>query len=157
MKLHRFAAVALAGATAFLSLSLVCRASDSSDAMATVKAVAAAFNRGDLKGFAALCDSPAYVIDDFPPHQWDGPDACANWADALSAEMKRDQIAGAKVAFGTPWQVAVNGGVAYVVVPATLSYRQKGKPVKDSASVFTVVLRKTVSGWRITSWSWAQH
>lgn len=155
--MQQFAVITLAVATALLSLPQVCRASDSSAATAIVHAAGAAFNRGDLKAFAALCDSPAYIIDDFAPHQWDGPDACANWANALAANMKQSKITNAVVVFGTPWHAVVTGSVAYVVVPATLTYSQKGKPVKESGSVWTVVLRKTPNGWRITSWTWAQH
>jgi hypothetical protein len=33
----------------------------------------------------------------------------------------------------------------------------KGKPVKESGSVFTVVLAKTAKGWLMSAWSWAQH
>jgi len=157
MKIQQFAVITIAVATALLSSPEICRASDSSAAIAVVHAAGAAFNRGDLKAFAALCDSPAYVIDDFAPHQWDGPDACTNWANALTANMKQNGIANGVVVFGEPWHAAVTGNIAYVVVPATLTYTQKGKPVKEAGSVWTLVLRKTANGWRITSWAWAQH
>ena len=151
-----FALIASAAAMAVLWTPVAGAAANSSPTT-TVNAVAAAFNRGDLKGFAAFCDSPAYVIDDFPPHQWDGPNACDDWATAVAADMKKNKITNAKVALGTPWHSAITGNVAYVVVPATLAYLQNGKPVKETGSVWTVVLHKTASGWLMTSWSWGQH
>lgn len=123
--------------------------------MSTIRRVAMAFNQGNLKAFAALCDSPASVLDDIPPHRWTGATACADWASALLADNKKNDITNATVIFGTPWHVEVTGNVAYVVVPATLTFNQKGKPVREAGSVFTVVLRKSASGWLMSSWAWA--
>lgn len=130
---------------------------DSNGPMSTIRRVAMDFNQGNLKGFAALCTSPASVLDDFPPHTWNGPGACTDWANALSVSFKKNDITNATVVFGTPWHVDVTGNVAYVVVPATLTYNQNKKPVKETGSVFTVVLTKTPKGWLISSWAWARH
>lgn len=35
-----------------------------------------AFNKGDMKTAASACASPALIIDEFPPHAWQGPNAC---------------------------------------------------------------------------------
>jgi ketosteroid isomerase-like protein len=155
MKIKR-SAIALAALTALLLVPAISRA-DSSDPMSTVRRVAIAFNQGNLKAFAALCTSPATVLDDFPPHTWNGPTACTDWANALSALFKKNDVTNETVVFGTPWRVAVTGNLAYVVVPATLTYNQNKKPVKESGSVFTVVLKKTANGWLMSSWAWAQH
>ena len=58
---------------------------------------------------------------------------------------------------GAPKHVAVTGDRAYVVVPADYAYKQKGKPVKEIASLFTVALQKGAAGWRITAWSWSKN
>lgn len=154
MKIHKFGIVALAAAALLVSVPFAASA-DSNGPMSTIHRVAMAFNRGDLKSFAALCTSPATVLDDFPPHTWNGPTACTDWASALEGGFKKNDITNPTVVFGTPWHVDVTGNVAYVVVPATLSFNQKGKPVKQSGSVFTVVLKKTVNGWMMSSWAWA--
>src|SRR5271166_5646344 len=146
MKMHKFGIVALAAAAVLFSAPFAASA-DSNGPMSTIHRVSMAFNRGDLKGFAALCTSPATVLDDFPPHTWSGPTACTDWANALSAGFKKNDVTNATVIFGTPWHVDVTGNVAYVVVPATLTYNQKGKPVKETGSIFTIVLRKTATGW----------
>lgn len=130
---------------------------DTSSPIGTVRQAAADFNKGDLKGFAALCAPTAYVIDDFAPYQWDGANACAAWAKAVAASLKNQHIVGAIVTFGTPWQVATTGDTAYVVVPASLRMSRNGKPVAENGSVLTAVLKKTGGGWVMTSWSWAQH
>ena len=157
MKFNTLTAAVLAAALAILAAPQICAASDSTDAMATVTKAIMAFNHGDLKGFTALCTSPAFIIDDFPPHTWSGADACNDWAAAYAAANKTSDISNATVILGTPWHVSVTGSRAYVVVPASLHYNMKGKPVKEAGSVFTVVLAKTPKGWLIAAWSWAQH
>lgn len=157
MKFYSLTVAALVVAVAFLSTPLISVASDSSDAVATVRNAIVAFNHGDLKGFAALCGSPASIIDDFPPHTWSGANACNDWAIALAAANKSSDISNETVVLGTPWHTTVTGNRAYVVIPATLHYNMKGKPVKESGSVFTVVLTRTDKGWLMSAWSWAQH
>ena len=43
---------------------------------------------------------------------------------------------------------------AYVVVPATYSYKEKGPPVTEPGSIWTLALKKGEAGWRITGWAW---
>jgi hypothetical protein len=157
MKFYTLTAAAMFVAVAFLAGPQRCAASDSTDAMATVTKAVMAFNRGDVKGFAALCTSPASVIDDFPPHSWLGANACDAWAATLVAANKASDISSATVLLGTPWHVDVTGSRAYIVVPASYHYNMKGRPVKESGSVFTIVLTKTAKGWLMSAWSWAQH
>ena len=50
----------------------------------------------------------------------------------------------------------VTGDRAYFVAPMTYTYKQNGKSVKESAS-FSVALKRTQGGWRITSWTYAKQ
>ena len=124
--------------------------------MATINGAVAAFNKGDKNAWTAACAPPASIIDDFPPHTWGGPTACADWWDAFVAANKRNDMSWGTLVLGAAWHVAVTGNRAYTVFPATYSYRVKGKPAKDSG-VFTLVLTRTPAGWRVAAWSWAQH
>jgi len=125
--------------------------------MATVNHFVDAFNRGDAKGAASTCASPASIIDDFPPHQWQGPNACANWFAAYNVMAKKAGITDGVVTLGRPWHVDVTGARAYVVAPANYTYRVHGKATSLNGSVFTLVLSKLDAGWRITGWAWADH
>ena len=157
MKFNRLFVVAL---TAFMALVCVpgkAAASPASDVMAAINHAVVAFNKGDMKTWTAACASPAAVIDDFPPHSWQGSTACADWASSYTAFSKKNGITDGIVTLSTPWHVAVTGAHAYVVCPATFTYKQNGKPMKESGSIFTLVLTKSTTGWLITSWAWAQH
>jgi ketosteroid isomerase-like protein len=51
----------------------------------------------------------------------------------------------------------VDGDRAYVVAPATYTYKQHGKTMKEAHAVFTAALRKTDTGWRFSAWTWSKH
>jgi ketosteroid isomerase-like protein len=132
-------------------------ATDQTAVMATVHRFMDSFNKGDTNAGLATCASPVSVVDEFPPHEWQGPTACADWANAYNANATAHGITGGFVTLKTPWHVNITGDRAYVVVPADYAYKQHGRPVLESGSIWTVALRKTAAGWRITGWAWARH
>ena len=125
-------------------------ASDREDVMAVVNL----WNDTDPAKSISSCADDASVIDDFPPFEWRGSGACANWSKAFDGFARQNGITDPIGTIGKPKRFVVNGDRAYVVVPATFGYTMKGKPVKLTA-IATFSLHKTASGWRITAWSWA--
>ncbi len=145
-------AVALA---VFAAGPAVVAASDKSDVMATVHQWVDGFNKGDLKGASAACADEVSIIDDIAPNEWHGNGACAKWADAYNAEAKKNGITDGVVTLGKPRHFDVSGDSAYMVVSATYTYKQGGKPMKMTGATVTMSLKKGSSGWRISGWSWA--
>ena len=133
----------VAGATSAL-------ASDKDDVMAVLNQ----WNDADSAKSIASCADDASVIDDFPPFEWRGAGACANWSKAFDGFAQKNEITDPVGTIGKPKRFVVNRDRAYVVVPATFAYMMKGKPVKLTA-IATFSLHKTAAGWRITAWSWA--
>lgn len=132
-------------------------ASETSDVMATVRRFTQAFNQGDTKTAVAACANETYIIDEFPPHEWHGAGACSRWISAYDADARKNGITDGKVTLGAPRHVNVTGDRAYIVVPASYDYKQKGKPVRETGSTLTLVLQKSPSGWRILAWAWTEH
>ncbi|HTA37678.1 MAG TPA: nuclear transport factor 2 family protein [Candidatus Acidoferrales bacterium] len=155
--MKRLVAIAFAGALLFGGLAGAARASAQTDVVATVHQFIDGFNRGDVKSALAACAPSTSIVDEFPPHQWSGPGACATWAAAYDADAKKNGITDGIVTLQAPWHVDVTGDRAYAVMPANYTYKQNGKPVTETGSVLTVVLEKLPAGWRITSWAWARH
>jgi hypothetical protein len=124
-------------------------------ALATVHRFIDAFNHRDTKSALATCAPRASIIDDIPPHEWQGSNACADWARDLAASDKASGVTGGNVTLSDPWRVEVNGTSAYVVLPASYSYKVHGKPVTESGSIFTVALQRLGGTWRITGWAWS--
>lgn len=127
------------------------------DVMAPVHQFVDGFNKGDTKSALAACADQTSIIDEFPPHEWHGAGACAKWADDYDANAKKDGITNGMVILGKPRHVDVTGDLAYVVVPASYRFKQKGKPVAEIGSMLTVALQKGPAGWRMTAWTWTKH
>jgi ketosteroid isomerase-like protein len=132
-------------------------ATEKTDVTATVRQFVKAFNQGDTKIAAAACADETSIIDEFPPHEWHGAGACSRWMNAYDADARKNGITDGRVTLGVARHVDVTGDRAYVVVPADYTYKQRGKPVRETGSMLTVVLQKGVSGWRIIAWSWTKH
>jgi ketosteroid isomerase-like protein len=115
------------------------------------------FNKGDTKTAVAACAEQTSIIDEFPPHEWHGAGACAKWANDFDADAKKNGITDGIVTLGTPRHVDITGDRAYVVVPASYTFKKKGKPAKETGSTLTLALQKEASGWRISGWAWAKR
>ena len=125
--------------------------------ISTIDRFVAGFNKGDMKVLSSTCADQTSILDEFSPHEWHGPGACAKWAADFDADAKKNGITDAVVTLGKPSHVDVTGDHAYVVVPANYNFKQKGKPVSEMGSIITLTLHKSQSVWRITGWSWAKH
>ena len=130
-------------------------ASDQTDVMSIVHQWIDALDKGDMKTFVGLCADAGSILDDFPPYQWQGPDACSRWWNDYDALAKANEITDGFVALGKPLQVSVIGKHAYVVTRDNFTYKMKGKPMKQVGSIHTLVLEKGGAGWRITGEAWA--
>ena len=153
----------IVGLTAALGLGLSLpsnaqtAASPRSEVMAVVRQFVDAFNKGDVNAMSAKCANEVAIIDEFPPHEWHGAGACAQWAHAFDTDAKQNGITDPVVTLGKPTHVDVTGDQAYVVEPADYAYKAKGKPVKEVGSIITLALHREATGWRITGWAWAKH
>jgi hypothetical protein len=103
-----------------------------------------------------MCDSHVSILDEFPPHEWHGPTACADWWKAYNAYNEKSGITDTSGKLGTPLTVDVNEDRAYFVAPFTYTYKQHGKSIKETAS-FAVALRRIQTGWRITGWAYSKQ
>lgn len=131
-------------------------ASENAAVMAVFNNAITAFNRRDMRGWIATCAPSAGIIDEIPPHAWQGASACADWWRSFQSFAKSNRITEASVWTGTPWHLAVNARTAYMVAPATYSYRVAGKAQRE-AGIFTVGFRKTLNGWLMSGWTWTQR
>ena len=129
-------------------------AAEKDDVVATVHQYLDSLDKPETA--SAMCDSDVSILDEFPPHEWHGPTACADWWKAYNAYNEKSGITDGDAPLGTPWTVDVTGDRAYFVAPMTYTYKHHGKPVKETAS-FAVSLRRTQAGWRITGWAFSKQ
>ena len=76
------------------------------------------------------------------------------WLSDYQALVKGDELTNASFTLGKPLQLQVLGNHAYFVGRANLTFKEKGKPMKQSA-LETLALQKGSSGWRVTGEAWA--
>jgi len=132
-------------------------ASKNTNVMATVRQFVDGFNKGDTKSALATCADQASIIDEFPPYEWHGAGACSSWANDYEADAKKNGITDGVVTLGNPEHLDVTADRAYVVVPASYTFKKNGKPVTETGSTFTLVLQKGEAGWRIIAWAWSKQ
>jgi hypothetical protein len=61
-----------------------------------------------------------------------------------------------RIALGMPSHVDVVDDSAYVVVPASMTFKALGRQVIPSGATQTVALRRGPQGWRIRAWAWSK-
>jgi ketosteroid isomerase-like protein len=124
--------------------------------MAVVKQWADAFSSGTFASDNAPCAEDAVVIDDLPPHVWQGPGACSRWYGAFRTWAAKNGAIQAALSLGNTRHLDVDADLAYLVAPVTLSYLKAGQTVKFPGTI-TLTLRKQNSGWRISGAAWADQ
>jgi hypothetical protein len=126
------------------------------DPMAAVHQYIDGFNKGDAKLMAATFAVPGSILDGMAPHLWQGPTATEDWYRDVLVEGEQHGASDYFVTLGEPLHNKVTGDSAYVVVPATMTFKLQGKQITQTGAVFTVALRKLAEGWRIAAWAWAK-
>ena len=126
------------------------------DPMAAVQQYIDGFNKGDAKLMAATFAVPGAILDGMAPHVWQGPTVTQDWYRDVLVEGEQHGASGYLVTLGEPLHNNITGDSAYVVVPATMTFKVRGKRVTQTGAVFTVALRKLNDGWRIAAWAWAK-
>jgi len=114
------------------------------------------FNKGDPKAMATAFAVPGSILDGMAPHVWQGPTAAQDWYRDVLVEGEQHGASDYVVTLGEPLHNNVTGDSAYVVVPATMTFKAHGKKITQRGAVFTLALRRLAEGWRIAAWSWAK-
>ena len=125
------------------------------DPMAAVRQYVDAFNRGDAAVMATTFTGGS-ILDGMAPHVWQGPTATQDWYRDVLIEGKQHGASDYFITLGEPLHNNVTGDSAYVVVPATMTFKLRGKQITQDGAVFTVALRKLADEWRIAAWAWAK-
>jgi hypothetical protein len=123
--------------------------------LAPITAFMAAFNKGNVAGAAATHAAVAdlVIVDEVAPYVWHGAKAFHAWVADLGASDAKRGITEQKVVIGAPTRVETEGASAYVIVPATYTFSEKGVAMR-AVSQMTFTLKKGAGGWLIHGWTW---
>jgi hypothetical protein len=100
------------------------------------------FNRGDGEAMAASFAAPGSILDGMASHVWQGPTASRDWYRDVLIEGEQHGASDYFVTLGEPLHNNTTGDSAYVVVPATMTFKVHGQQVTQTGALFTVALRK---------------
>jgi len=120
---------------------------------APVLAFIDAFNKGDVAGAKATHATEAVIVDEVAPYQWRGAKAFDTWMADLDRDAKAKGITDQQVTLGKVARVETDGTAAYVVVPSTYAFKEKGVAMREDAHM-TFTLKKGAGGWAIHGWTW---
>jgi hypothetical protein len=126
------------------------------DSLAVVHRYINAFNNHDVKVMVACFDNAASILDGLAPHVWHGPTAAEDWYRDAMIAGEHEGASEYSVTLGEPLHADVTGNSAYLVHPATMQFKIRGKQITQSSATFTTALRKLDDGWHITAWAWAK-
>jgi ketosteroid isomerase-like protein len=130
-------------------------ASDETDIVAVINKMNDAMNKNDSKIAAAAYAANATIIDEFPPHYWGGANVFDSWNNDFGKVAKAQGDTDPLVTTAKPLHVSVNGDRGYAVIPATYTFKEKGKKVTEHG-LWTFAMQKSGSEWKIAGWAWAQ-
>jgi ketosteroid isomerase-like protein len=121
---------------------------------APIKAFADGFSKGDMAAaMATHVSTGATIVDELPPYLWSGASSFTDWGASFAKDAAANGITEPSVALGTPTRELITGDTAYVIVPATYTFKQKGVAMREVAQM-TFALTRTAAGWKIAAWTW---
>ena len=111
---------------AALVLSVAPRAA-AQDVNAPIKQMLDGFNSNDVKAVtSSYASGDVLIIDEVPPFRWSGANANDAWLADLDKHDKAKGVTDGKVKAGTAVRTETDGDNAYVIMPVTYTYKEKG-------------------------------
>ena len=124
------------------------------DATAAVTTVLDKFNGGDFGAFAAAHQDGAIIVDEFAPFLWGGSGSIQTWGKDYDKDATARGISAGRIDYGKPVAASSDGTSAYIVLPTTYRFQQKGRKMAGKGSM-TFVMRGGGKAWKIASWTYA--
>ena len=111
-------------------------------------------NKNDEASAAAAFVASPFIIDEVPPHSWQGKTAFHDWFQALGADGQKHKQTDNLMKLGKATYVVVSGPKAYVVIQGFYTYKQEGTPLHENGKL-VFGLAKGKDGWKIDGVAWS--
>jgi len=134
-------------------LSAFAPAARAADTPTTITQFSAALHAGDSKAAKNFLTARTVILDDVAPYYWAGANAFDRWQADLAKAGAARGMSEEDAALGAPTRVEISGDRAYAILPATHTFKMKGRVMREAAQL-TFILAKDTAGWKITSWTW---
>ena len=114
------------------------------DPIAAVRKYIDGFNKGDAEVMAETFAVPGSILDGMAPHVWHGATAARDWYRDVLIEGGQHGASDYVVTLGEPLHNNITGDSAYIVVPATMSFKVGGKQIGGNLELS---LRSRSASW----------
>jgi hypothetical protein len=95
----------------------------------------------------------AVVVDENAPYRWDGPHAASQWLASLHRLQASMHTSSFSVVAGKPTEYEQSDGVAYEIVPLTISGTAGTKHIHETG-MLTFTFRLIAGDWKIATDVW---
>lgn len=141
-----------------LSLSLMfaapAQAGPAEDATSAATAMLDRLNVGDMDAFFQAHQDGAIIVDEFAPFNWSGSGSVQRWAGDYMRDAGARGISGGRVDYGAPIQANSDGSSAYIVLPTTYRFVQRGTRMAGRGSM-TFFMTHVGTSWKVASWTYS--
>ncbi len=124
------------------------------DATSAVTTVLDRFNAGDVDAFFAAHQADAIIVDEFAPFVWTGSGSAQRWAADYMRDAGTRGISEGRIDYSAPIQANGDAATAYIVLPTTYRFQQRGARMAGRGNM-TFVMRRDGERWTIASWTYA--
>jgi ketosteroid isomerase-like protein len=150
----RRSAITVSALVLTLLISVPVHAGPAEDATSFITKTIDQFNGGDVKAWLAAQANDTLIVDEFSPHTWSGAGSPQRWLDAYAKDSQANGITAGRLDYGKPLQATSDGRTAYVVLPTTYRFLQKGTKMAEPGSM-TFVMKHDATAWKIISWTYS--
>ncbi|HEY5713633.1 MAG TPA: nuclear transport factor 2 family protein [Allosphingosinicella sp.] len=137
-----------------LLMATPAHAGPAEDATVTITSVLDRFNAGDFDAFFQAHRDGAVIVDEFAPYLWTGAGSAQRWAADYGRDAAARGISGGRIDYGAAIQANSDGTSAYVVLPTTYRFVQRGTRMAGQGSM-TFLMARDGTSWKIASWTYS--
>ena len=112
-----------------------------------------AANKGDVTGMTSAFAPQSAIVHNLPPYRWIGVNEFKRFISDVARGRAQQGATDVFLTMNPNKAMFLGGTHAYVSVPATYAYKQKGRPVTEDG-VLVFALDKIAGAWKITSLTW---
>jgi hypothetical protein len=122
--------------------------------LAPIEKVARFIETGDESLLSAFAEKGVVIIENFPPHLFEGDDAVKRWSQKILSWHKPPSDLVLKHSFGTVQDLRVSDGVAFLSLATHWVISENGDSFEEDGG-WAFVLVQEDGEWRVRSYGWA--
>ena len=122
--------------------------------LAPIEKVARFLETGDESLLSAFAKKGVVIIENFPPHLFEGDDAVKRWSEKILSWHKPPSDLVLKHRFGTVQDLRVSEGIAFLSLSTHWTISQDGDSFEEDGG-WAFVLVQENGEWKVRCYGWA--